>query len=436
MATTFYKQLLALSIAAAIIIFVVGEMILYRYDSVFFDITSMEMYRVRQILIVAAFFSLATGIVTLLCLFCEAVFCRLNGCEWRDERALKMLARIPLYIVAVGAFAGLFQYIYSNDFADHLQADDYVVLIDYSGSMLENDPEKQRNTAALELAGLMTENNRFAVYLFDDKTLRLTPFEYMTNANRADTITALKTLTWDQGGSTDINAAVEFVMADLENEFDKDKMSKVILLSDGLDNGAENLLAESSILSKYREKDIAIDTVSLNDRTGVRFMQHLAHLTGGQSVFINDASSLANAYFILSQTTSDRNLIKARFGIDCNSSKYVLIRTSFIAALGILIALAISLTLDNRHFIPIMMRKGIIAGILAGLVLEFGFSTDLLHPMLLRCVLLLLVLSVFAWFNLKNIFPLLRKPCGKISGFGQKGCMAQVSSGVVNRSNY
>lgn len=420
MRKVFYKPLFIVSVVAATTMFIAGEIVLYLYDSGFSNASNVEQFKFRQILIVGAFFALATLVITLLCLLCEVVNGRLNGLEWKRERALKMLARIPIFVVSIGLIACLFQYIYSMDFSRQELASDYVVLIDFSGSMSVNDPNDNRSDAAQELARLMTDKNRFAVYLFSNDATQLSPLEYMTDANKDATIGALKTAEYG-GGSTDVYHAVDTVMNDLENQFQKGKITKVILLSDGLDNGAVNLFSEGSVLEKYREKNVVIDTVLLSDIRGMRFMQRLAHQTNGQAVFINDALRLANTYTMLTQTTSDRNLIKARFGLDSDRNLYKFMRIGFIAILGILIALAVSFTMDNRRFFFEMMCKGVIAGVLAGLLLEFGFSTDLIHPAILRGVMLLIILSVFAWYRLGGAIHRFRSIDGG-SGLSGRSC--------------
>ncbi|MDR1321662.1 MAG: VWA domain-containing protein [Gracilibacteraceae bacterium] len=301
----FYLLLLVVSLIAAALAATIGETLLFLFDA---GTASLSTLNLRQVFIVALYFMLATATLTVALLGCELLKRRL-ALDYRRKYYLL----VPAVVLVVGLAAALLQFFYGLGLTGTTPADDLIILIDNSGSMTGSDPQAQRFEAAEHLASRMDETNRFAIYTFSEEAERIFDFQTMTPEARAAASQAARSADPFNGGGTNIDAAVTTVINDLRGEIQPGRVTKLILLSDGLDSYANRLFDAGGALDQYRNARVVVDTIILNDRLGLRLMQKIAHYGDGQCVFINRAGTLVNVYEILKQTVDDRNLLKPRF---------------------------------------------------------------------------------------------------------------------------
>jgi Ca-activated chloride channel family protein len=119
---------------------------------------------------------------------------------------------------------------------------DIMVLIDVSGSMLEEGKLEQAKQAAEAFLNEMDAGNRVGLAVFNDTVQTLVPlgsFETVQNAIR-ERIRGLRA----DGGTALYSALVE-VVGDLNRQDDSDRIRAVVLLSDGADTASSHTLSDA-----------------------------------------------------------------------------------------------------------------------------------------------------------------------------------------------
>lgn len=170
---------------------------------------------------------------------------------------------------------------------------DVVLLLDSSGSMMENDPRDIRLIAAKEYADTLTDVDRAAVIDFDDCVTLLTDFTgskqtISSSINRIDS----------NGGtmiSSGMFSAIKLFETAKNPAGTADKI--IILLTDGQSS------YDTSISLLARNKGITVFTIGLGDGVQENLLREIAETTGGQYFWIDDASDLPALFEIISQKT-------------------------------------------------------------------------------------------------------------------------------------
>jgi Ca-activated chloride channel homolog len=122
---------------------------------------------------------------------------------------------------------------------------DIVILIDTSGSMLEDDKIGQAKTAALAFLDAIESNNRVALSTFSDTVnLNVVPLNNYEN-NQTQLRQRISSL--QAGGGTELYQALTTVINDLNESDAEDRIRAVLLLSDGADTGSAGITFNQAI---------------------------------------------------------------------------------------------------------------------------------------------------------------------------------------------
>jgi Ca-activated chloride channel homolog len=122
---------------------------------------------------------------------------------------------------------------------------DIVILIDTSGSMLEDDKIGQAKTAALAFLDAIESNNRVALSTFSDTVnLNVVPLNNYEN-NQTQLRQRISNL--QAGGGTELYQALTTVINDLNESDAEDRIRAVLLLSDGADTGSAGITFNQAI---------------------------------------------------------------------------------------------------------------------------------------------------------------------------------------------
>ncbi|MFT3945149.1 MAG: VWA domain-containing protein [Ancrocorticia sp.] len=159
-----------------------------------------------------------------------------------------------------------------------------VLTIDSSGSMSSNDPRGLRRTAAKSFVDSLLEQDRVAVVSFDDWAILI---QNLTT-NRDAVKSAIDTV--DDWGGTDIGAAVEASLNELDTDTDQARGRIIVLLTDG--EGSY----DPGLTQRAMDSDTTIYTVGLGDSVDVNLLSGIADSTGGKFYLVKDASELGDAY--------------------------------------------------------------------------------------------------------------------------------------------
>ncbi|WP_052947458.1 hypothetical protein [Aneurinibacillus tyrosinisolvens] len=127
-------------------------------------------------------------------------------------------------------------------------------------------------------------------------------------------------------------------------------------------------------------------------------LQTIASETGGSYYNVSNAQDLSPVFEKIYYEQQDRYLIGERAGSAKNSTYYAVLRVLLLAGIGALIGLSLGIVFDNRYLARSFSIGGVVAGLLAGGILEIGLGSPDIpgYPVrLLADVVLAAVLTLF-----------------------------------------
>lgn len=164
---------------------------------------------------------------------------------------------------------------------------DAVLLIDSSGSMAKNDPDKLRVPAAKMFMSLLGDADRIGLISFSDNgypVLHLTSPGPKTNArilSSADKVSS-------KGVYTNLHAATDKGLAMLAKEGKDGQEPMLVLMSDGkMDVGntdedwALTQKLQEDLVAKAKERGVKVYTIAFTEASDVDLMRDIATETGG-----------------------------------------------------------------------------------------------------------------------------------------------------------
>jgi Ca-activated chloride channel family protein len=165
------------------------------------------------------------------------------------------------------------------------------VVLDRSGSMQGAKIEKARQAACVAIDQLASDDY-FSLVIFDNVTELFIPPERVGDERhrealkeRIDHIRAR--------GSTAIYAGVKLGAEQLRKNFDKERVNRVILLSDGIANIGPSRTSDLAALGRDLRRDgISVSTVGLGDDYNEDLMTALAEASDANYYYVKDAEKL------------------------------------------------------------------------------------------------------------------------------------------------
>lgn len=166
------------------------------------------------------------------------------------------------------------------------------IVIDRSGSMAGDKMSQAREAAILAVNSLAVDDI-VSVIAFDDTVEVVTP---ATRASDKKLITeAISRI--DTRGSTAIFAGVSKGASEIRKFIDRNRVNRVILLSDGLANIGPSSPSELGQLgSTLAREGISVSTLGLGLDYNEDLMTQLAGFSDGNHVFVANAKDLARAF--------------------------------------------------------------------------------------------------------------------------------------------
>ncbi len=166
------------------------------------------------------------------------------------------------------------------------------IVMDKSGSM-QGEKIKQAKAAAIDAINLLQADDIISIVTYDSTVEVLVPATKLTD--KAMVIKAIKGI--QPGGNTALFAGVSKGAAEVRKFLDKERVNRVILLSDGLANVGPSSPGELGSLGKSMLKEnISVSTLGLGLGYNEDLMVNLATGSGGNHLFIEDASELADIF--------------------------------------------------------------------------------------------------------------------------------------------
>jgi Mg-chelatase subunit ChlD len=216
---------------------------------------------------------------------------------------MKWKILLPVFIFIAGMF--LFLYPQKGEVQEPESGGLAVALIiDSSGSMKDNDPNKIRIEAAKKVVSLLGEDDQVTVVEFSDRASVLIPLKKVgVQASRNEINTKLSTI--GEKGDTDIKGGLENAFVEL-SKADSGKKKVAILLSDGepdlpaLVQDKQKMAAYLADIDKlageYKTRGWTVNSIALQKVAAGQTLQKISQITGGEYFFVKDAAELTKFF--------------------------------------------------------------------------------------------------------------------------------------------
>ncbi|MEO3945661.1 vWA domain-containing protein [Gorillibacterium sp. CAU 1737] len=352
---SFSALLFLFSLIGGAIGFGAGELLLAKVGSEWPNVWVMALY-----------FGILGLAVVFFCLLAETISPEIAGQGWRlrhSSSGWKWL--VPAAFVILFAAGTIFQFLYGFGLGQRQPAQDIVLVIDKSESMLKTDPNRESVEAAQKLIDQMDGHKQVAVILFNERPELLQPLTSLSGeAQRKEVIASLDR--YQAAGQTDIAGALQMAMEQLDARTHSRK-SMVILISDGYSE-----VNIASATAPFHAKGIAIHTIGMKNTQvdATQLLRSLAAETDGSYHGIGSAEELSGVFTKIYDLNRGWHLMGERSADGGDSLYYRFLRILLIAGIGSFIGLALGIVFDNRHLAKSFTLGGAIAGLFAGAAVE------------------------------------------------------------------
>lgn len=169
------------------------------------------------------------------------------------------------------------------------------VVLDRSGSMQGAKIEKARQAAMVALDKL-DDDDFFSLVIYDTDTEVLIAPERVGNRDRRDSLKR-RIERIQPGGSTALHAGVTLGAKQVRKFIEKERVNRVILLSDGIANVGPSRTSDLTSLGReLREERISVSTVGLGDDYNEDLMTALAESSNANYYYVQDAEKLPGIF--------------------------------------------------------------------------------------------------------------------------------------------
>ena len=169
------------------------------------------------------------------------------------------------------------------------------IVLDRSGSMEGAKLEKARQAAAMAIDKL-ADDDIFSLVTYDDQTdLLISPERVGGRDHREELKARIHRI--QAGGSTALHAGVVLGSKQVRRFFEKERVNRVILLSDGIANvGPSSTSALAGLGRELRGDGIAVSTIGLGDDYNEDLMTALAEASNANYYYVKDAEKLPGIF--------------------------------------------------------------------------------------------------------------------------------------------
>ena len=166
------------------------------------------------------------------------------------------------------------------------------LVLDKSGSMNGRKIEEAKQ-AAIQAVRRLDANDIVSVVVYDSTVEVLVPATKLTDKDAV----CKKIAHVQPGGRTALFAGVSKAAAELRKFIDRERVNRIILLSDGLANIGPSAPSElGSLGASLKKESISVTAMGLGLDYNEDLMVNLASSSGGNHVFIEDATQIAGFF--------------------------------------------------------------------------------------------------------------------------------------------
>jgi len=169
------------------------------------------------------------------------------------------------------------------------------IVLDRSGSMEGAKIEKARQAASIAIDKL-GDDDIFSLVIYDNETdLLIAPERVGNSSNREELKSRIQRIR--PGGGTGLHAGVVLGATQVRKLFEKERVNRVILLSDGIANVGPSRTSDLADLGReLRRESIAVTTVGVGDDYNEDLMTALAEASSANYYYVRDAEKLPGIF--------------------------------------------------------------------------------------------------------------------------------------------
>lgn len=304
-----------------------------------------------------------------------------------------MLSLIGLTIVISFILGAGFEFLYSLGYNKiNFVKNNYIAVIDNSGSMANNDPQYERFDALNELFLLMKDNQKMGVYVFSDVDNNIIPLQNIDKSKLNEYQTILNQYKFSDGG-TNLMPTLENIIDYIDTQNVKGGTS-VIVISDG------ECEVNNNTLNKFNQHNIPIHTIGV--KYSSNSLYNIAFATGGNYYDINNLKDLGQTFTNIYNLQTEHILLGHRKGIASPMLRYIAMRILFISLLAFAIKLMELFIFDIKDLRKFILIQCILFSIIAGVSIELLMQHTSFNASLNRFVMVLFISLIFATFLCKR----------------------------------
>ncbi|HYQ86371.1 MAG TPA: VWA domain-containing protein [Bacteroidota bacterium] len=167
------------------------------------------------------------------------------------------------------------------------------VVLDRSGSMADDRKLDYAKRAILSLVDHLSPNDYLSIIVYDDQIETVFPMQPVRDRNQIKRL--LKEIY--PRGATNLGGGMMEGFREIDRDFRRDCVNRVILLSDGLANrGITDLRELDDIARGYRNKSISLSTIGVGLDYNENLMLGLADYGGGNYYYVESPHQLASIF--------------------------------------------------------------------------------------------------------------------------------------------
>jgi Mg-chelatase subunit ChlD len=226
---------------------------------------------------------------------------------------------VPGWFITPGRYLACLVFLIAGNLVSIVQAAeggvDAVLVMDSSGSMAKNDPNKLRVPAAKLFMSLLGERDRIGLVSFSDNgypVLHLTAPGSKTNAR----ILASADKVSSKGVYTNLHAALEKGLAMLEKEGQEGQEQMLVLMSDGkMDVGdtdedwALKQKLQGELLQSAMERGVKVYTIAFTEASDFELLKDVANKTGALFKLAQTDKDLHEVFSAIFESAKDPDML-------------------------------------------------------------------------------------------------------------------------------
>ena len=285
-----------------------------------------------------------------------------------------------------------------------------MIVCDISGSMYENDPQKDAVKAIAEYIDSVPLGEYLGVILYNHLPYTIREYTVLKTEDERTELKDLLSAYVVYDGSTDIQSALMSAFTQMQSIDDKEWPGLILLFSDGLSNVDYTQLQRASLSDADNPKtSIPVNTIYYaSSSEGGYQMSSIAQITGGTYFYmgvdggkesLRDAFKHSRSIFSISKL----HLLQSYLGLSRTLPARIILQALFLSLWGIFTGVLVVVFLNNnrliRHYLYVKVGVSILIGILFTVLTVASANYEMPARAALAAGMCIMFLPTYSWDN-------------------------------------